>query len=106
MEEYYMDDRAMEQASLQMLISQAGDLSDVQAEQRFLEAQLSLMQSKLQRAQTEVELLSDAIQYLTESNTSECSRHIFKLMVIDTAQAGLWEVLSRTVAHLLSSMNT
>ncbi|KAG1726707.1 uncharacterized protein EDB91DRAFT_1086684 [Suillus paluster] len=70
MEEYYMDDRVMEQASLQMLILQAGDLSDVQAEQHFLEAQLSLMQSKLRRAQTEVELLSDAIQYLTESNTT------------------------------------
>jgi len=73
MEEYYMDDRAMEQASLQMLISRAGDLSNVQAEQCFLEAQLSLMQSRLQRAQTEVELLSDAIQYLLESNTSECT---------------------------------
>ncbi|KAG0692772.1 hypothetical protein DFH29DRAFT_882082 [Suillus ampliporus] len=70
MEEYYMDDRAMEQTSLQMLISQVGDLSDVQAEQRFLEAQLSLMQSRLRHAQTEVELLSDAIQYLSESNTT------------------------------------
>ncbi|KAG1827579.1 uncharacterized protein BJ212DRAFT_1294811 [Suillus subaureus] len=70
MEEYYMDDRAMEQMSLQMLILQVGDLSDVQAEQHFLEAQLSLMQSRLQHAQTEVELLSDTIQYLSESNTT------------------------------------
>ncbi|KAG2359941.1 hypothetical protein BDR07DRAFT_1487592 [Suillus spraguei] len=73
LEEYYMDDRAMEQASLQMLISQAGDLSDIQAEQHFLEAQLSLMQSRLRHAQTEVELLSDAIQHLIESNTNSPS---------------------------------
>ena len=106
MEEYYMDDRAMEQTSLRTLLSQAGDLSDVQAEQRFLEAQLSLMQSRLRRAQTEVELLSDAIQYLTESNISECKSPYLKLIVIEVAQNVPWEVLSHIAARLLPSMNT
>ncbi|KAG1890558.1 uncharacterized protein F5891DRAFT_1198079 [Suillus fuscotomentosus] len=67
-EEYYMDDRATEGASLQILILQASDLSNPEAEVRFLEAELSLMQSIHRRAQTEVELLSDAIQYLIESD--------------------------------------
>ncbi|KAG1868755.1 hypothetical protein C8R48DRAFT_671339 [Suillus tomentosus] len=67
-EEYYMDDRATEGASLQILISQASDLSNPEAEVCFLEAELSLMQSIHRRAQTEVELLSDAIQYLIESD--------------------------------------
>ncbi|KAG0694232.1 hypothetical protein DFH29DRAFT_1006524 [Suillus ampliporus] len=71
MEEYYMDDRATERASLEIMISQAGDLSNAKAEVHFLEAELCLIQSQLRRAQTEVELLSDAIQYLIESDTSE-----------------------------------
>ncbi|KAG1882183.1 hypothetical protein F4604DRAFT_1921913 [Suillus subluteus] len=69
MEEYYMDNRATEGASLQILISQASDISDSEAEMCFLEAELSLMQSRHWRAQMEVELLSDAIQYLIESGT-------------------------------------
>jgi hypothetical protein len=73
MEECYMDDRATEGASLQILISQASDLSNPDDEVRFLDAELSLLQSSQRRAQMEVELISDAIQYLIESDTSECS---------------------------------
>lgn len=73
LEEYYMDDRATEGASLQILISQASNLSNPEAEVRFLDAELSLLQSSHRRAQTEVELILDAIQYLVESDTSECS---------------------------------
>ncbi|KAG0706561.1 hypothetical protein DFH29DRAFT_872329 [Suillus ampliporus] len=69
-EDFYMDDRATERASLQILILQASDLSNAEAETSFLEAELGLMQSRLRRAQTEVELLSDTIQYLIESNTA------------------------------------
>ncbi|KIK46549.1 hypothetical protein CY34DRAFT_9563 [Suillus luteus UH-Slu-Lm8-n1] len=69
MEEYYMDDRATEGASLQILILQAGELSDSEADKHLIDAELSLMQSRYRRAQTEVKLLSDAIQYLIESNT-------------------------------------
>ncbi|KAG1888150.1 hypothetical protein F4604DRAFT_1674559 [Suillus subluteus] len=69
MEEYYMDDRATEGASLQILILQAGELSDSEADKHLIDAELSLMQSRYRCAQTEVELLSDAIQYLIESNT-------------------------------------
>ncbi|KAG2737079.1 hypothetical protein P692DRAFT_20823935, partial [Suillus brevipes Sb2] len=68
-EDYYMDDRSSEQSSLEIMISQAGDLSDANAEVRFLQSELCLIQSRLRRAQTEVELLTDAIQYLTESDT-------------------------------------
>ncbi|KAG2092137.1 uncharacterized protein F5147DRAFT_657755 [Suillus discolor] len=71
MEEYYMDDRATEGASLQILILQAGELSDSEADMCLIDAELSLMQSRYRCAQTEVELLSDAIQYLIESNTKK-----------------------------------
>ncbi|KAG2744376.1 hypothetical protein P692DRAFT_20878026 [Suillus brevipes Sb2] len=70
-EDFYMDDCATERASLQILILRAGDLSNTDAETNFLEAELGLMQSRLRRAQTEVELLSDAIQYLIESSTGK-----------------------------------
>ncbi|KAG1869089.1 hypothetical protein C8R48DRAFT_671105 [Suillus tomentosus] len=58
----------VKRVSLQILILRASDLSNAKAETSFLEAELGLMQSRLRRAQTEVELLSDAVQYLTESN--------------------------------------
>lgn len=70
-EDFFMDDCATERASLHILISSTGDLSSNEAETSFLEAELGLMQSRLRRAQTEVELLSDAIQYLIESNTGK-----------------------------------
>ncbi|KAG2052943.1 hypothetical protein BDR06DRAFT_972630 [Suillus hirtellus] len=70
-EDFYMDDCVTERVSLQILISCASDLSNAKAEASFLEAELGLMQSKLNCAQTEVELLSDTIQYLIESNTGK-----------------------------------
>ncbi|KAG1837195.1 hypothetical protein F4604DRAFT_1692425 [Suillus subluteus] len=104
--EYYMDDRATERASLEIMISQAGDLSDTKAEVCFLEAELCLVQSQLWCAQTEVELLSDTIQYLIESDTSEYTLlDSQEFTLVDTGQYALWEVLSHVVAHLLTSMN-
>jgi hypothetical protein len=74
-EDFYMDDLATERASLQILILCANDLSNADAETSFLQAELGLLQSRFRRAQTEVELLSDAIQYLTESNIGKCVHH-------------------------------
>jgi hypothetical protein len=101
-----MDDRSSEQSSLEIMISQAGDLSDANAEVRFLRSELCLIQSRLRRAQTEVELLTDAIQYLTESDTSEYALPgSQELTMFDTRQYALWEVPSHVAAYLSTSMN-
>ncbi|KAG1844981.1 hypothetical protein F4604DRAFT_1688891 [Suillus subluteus] len=56
--------------------------------------------------QVEVELLSDTIQYLIESDTSEYTLlDSQEFTLVDTGQYALWEVLSHVVAHLLTSMN-
>lgn len=65
------------------MILHANDLSNAEDETSFLQAELGLMQSRFHRAQTKVKLLTDAIQYLTESYTGKCV-HCSQLQLILT----------------------
>jgi len=66
-----MDDRQMERACLEALISYASNVSG-RNDARFFDIQLCLLKVKLRHAQSEVILLSDAIQYLIETDNGKC----------------------------------